>query len=102
MVHLVFHVSISTSRLNYRVSLSLIFCQWNLITPYTLDPGLVNLYFYTLREPNNYIKRASLFFSSFNVVGPAQFFGIITKKGEKERKKKRQGPTFFTLINSFN
>ena len=102
MVYLVFHVSISTSRLNYRVSLSLISCQCHLITPYTLDPGLVNLYFYTLREPNNYIKRASPFFSSFSVVRPTQFFGIITKKGEKERKKKRQGLTFFALINSFN
>ena len=88
----------------YRVSLSLIFCQCHLITQYTLDPGLVNLYFYTLREPNNYIKRTSPFFSSFSVVRPTHFFGIITKKkaGEKERKKKRQGLTFLTLINSFN
>ena len=86
----------------YRVSLSLIFCQCHLITQYMLDSGLVNLFFYTPREPNNYIKGASPFFSSFNVVRPTQFFGIITKKGEKERKKKRQGLTFFTLINSFN
>ena len=87
----------------YRVSLLLIFCQCHLITQYTLDSGLVNLYFYTLREPNNYIKRASLFFSSFIVVRPTQFFGIITKKkGEKERKRKRQGLIFLTLINSFN
>ena len=82
----------------YRVSLSLIFCQCHLITYYTLDPGLVNLYFYTLREPNNYIKRASPFFSSFSVVRQTQFFGIITKKGEK----KRHGLIFLALINSFN
>ena len=40
------------------------------------------------------------FFSSFSVVRPTQCFGTITKKGEKERKKKRQGLTFLTLINS--
>ena len=97
MVYLVFHVSISTSRLNYRVSLSLIFCQCHLITPYTLDPGLVNLYFYTLREPNNYIKRASPFFSSFNVVRPAQFFGIITKKMGKGKEKEKTRSNFFDL-----
>ena len=86
----------------YRVSLRF-FCQCHLITRYTLDPGLVNLYFYNLREPNNYVKRTSPFFSSFSVVRPTYFFGIITKKaGEKERKKKRQGFTFLTLINSFN
>ena len=66
-----------------RVSLSLIFCQCHLITQYTLDPGLVNLYFYTLREPNNYIKRTSPFFSSFSVVRLTHFFGIITKKKKK-------------------
>ena len=90
----------------YRASLSLIFCQCHLTTQYTLDPGLLNLYFYTLREPNNYIKRTSPLFSSFSVVRLTHFFGIITKKrkkaGEKERKKKRQGLTFLTLINSFN
>ena len=51
-----------------------------------------------LREPNNYIKRASPLFSSFSVVWPTQFFGII----KKQRKMKRQSWSFFTLINSFN
>ena len=101
VVHLVFHVSIKweadllcspfrCQAAPYRVSLSLVFCQCHLITHYTLDPGLVNLYFFTLREPNNYIKRASPFFSSFSVVRPKQFFGIITKKkGGRGRKGKR-------------
>ena len=40
-----------------------------------------------LREPNNYIKRASPLFSSFSVVRPAQFFSIIKKKNEKETTK---------------
>ena len=86
----------------YRVGLSFIFCQSHLISQYTLDPGLVNLYFYTLREPNNYIKRASPFCSSLSVVRPTQFFGIITKKEEKKREKKPHGLTFLALINSFN
>ena len=113
VVHLVFHVSIKWEAAllvhHFVVRQRLIesafrwfFCQSHLITQYTLDPGLVNLYFYTLREPNNYIKRASPFFSSFSVVRPTQFFSIITKKGEKEREKKLQGLTFLTLINSFN
>ena len=49
----------------------------------TLDPSLVILYFYTLRELNTYIKRPSPFFSSFSVVRQTQFFGIF-KKHEKE------------------
>ena len=77
----------------YRVNLSFIFCQSHLITQYTLDPGLVNLYFYTLREPNNYIKRASPIFWHYH---------IITKKEEKKREKKPHGLTFLALINSFN
>ena len=51
-----------------------------------------------LREPNNYIKRASPLFSSFSVVRPTQFLGIIKKK----RKQKRHSRSFLTLINSFN
>ena len=39
-----------------------------------------------LREPKNYIKRPSPLFSSFSVVRPTQFFGIIKKK-EKEKTK---------------
>ena len=54
-----------------------------------------------LREPNNYIKRAFSPFSSFSVVRPTQFFGIIQKK-KKKRKKIRRSWTFLTLINSFN
>ena len=38
------------------------FLSMSNVTQYTLDPGLVNLYFYTLRETNNYIKRASPFY----------------------------------------
>ena len=72
--HLVFHVSIKWAAAllvhHFIVRQRLIesafrwfFCQCHLITQYALDPGLVNLYFYNLREPNNYIKRASpLFF----------------------------------------
>ena len=33
--------------------------------------------------PNNYIKRAFPHFSSFSVVRPAQYFGIIKKKKKK-------------------
>ena len=51
-----------------------------------------------LREPNNYIKRASPLFSSFSVVRPTQFLGIIKKK----MKQKRHSRSFLTLINSFN
>ena len=114
VVHLVFHVSIKwgAALLVHHVvvrqrlielAFRWFFCQCRLITQYTLDPGLVNLFFYTLSEPNNYIKRAFPFFSSSSAVRPTQFFGIITKKGEKERKKeKRQGLTFLTLINSLN
>ena len=40
-----------------------------------------------LREPNNQIKRASPFFSSFSVVRPTQFFGIIKKNKEKKKEK---------------
>ena len=47
----------------------------------------------------NNIKRASPLFSSFSVVRPTQFFGIIKKK---KRTKKGQSWSFFTLINSFN
>ena len=46
----------------------------------------------------NNIKRASPLFSSFSVVRPTQFFGIIKKK----RKKKGQSWSLLTLINSFN
>ena len=81
----------------YRVSLSLIFSQCHLITQYTFDPGLVNLYFYTLREPNNYIKRAIPFSSSFSVVRPTQFFGIITKKGGKGKGNETTRFNFFDL-----
>ena len=34
--------------------------------------------------PNNYIKRAFPHFSSFSVVRPAQYFGIIKKKKRKK------------------
>ena len=113
MVHVVFQVSIKWEAAllfhHFVVRQRLIesafrwfFCQSHLITQYTLDPGFVNLYFYTLKEPNNYIKRASPFFSSFSVVRLTQFFGIITKKGEKKREKKPHCLTFLALINSFN
>ena len=42
-----------------------------------------------LREPNNYIERASPIFSSFSVVRPTQFFGIIKKK-KKEKKREKE------------
>ena len=38
-----------------------------------------------LREPNNYFKRACPLFSSFSVVRPTKFFGIIKKKKKKEK-----------------
>ena len=80
--------------------------RWLLITKYTLDPGLVNLYFFTLRGPINYIKRTSPrhppFFLRLAASDRPNFLALSQKKGEKERKKKRQGLTFLTLINSFN
>ena len=66
-----------------------------------MDPGIVNLYFYTLREPNNYIKRASALFSSFSVLRPTQFFGII-KQQRKEKEKETTRFNLFDLNNSFN
>ena len=66
-----------------------------------MDPGIVNLYFYTLREPNNYIKRASALFSSFSVVRPTQFFGII-KQQRKEKEKETTRFNLFDLNNSFD
>ena len=62
---------------------------------------LVNLYFYTPREPNNYIKRASALFSSFSVVRPTQFFGII-KQQRKEKEKETTRFNLFDLNNSFD
>ena len=40
-----------------------------------------------LREPNNYFKRACPLFSSFSVVRPTQFFGIIKKEKGKRYDK---------------
>ena len=64
-----------------------------------LDPGLVNLYFYTLREPNNHIKRTSPFFSSFSVVRPTHFFGIIPKKKKNRGKGKEKETTRFNFFD---
>ena len=62
------------------------------------------LHLYTLRQPNNYIKRVSPFFSSFSVVQPTLFLGIIKKRRRKGKEKETttQGLTFLTLINTFN
>ena len=86
----------------YRVSLSLIFLSISFNYSVYSRSWPCKLIFYTLREPNNYIKRASPFFSSFSVVRLTQFFGIITKKGETKREKKPHCLTFLALINSFN
>ena len=85
----------------YRVSLSLIFCQCHLITQYTLDPGLANLYFYTLREPINYIKRASPFFIRLASSDRPNFLALSQKRG-KGKEKETTRFDFFTFINSFN
>ena len=44
----------------------------------------------------------SSFFSSFSVVRPTQFLGIITKKRGKGKEKETTSFNFLTLINSFN
>ena len=68
---------------------------------YTLSALYTDRYFYTLRGPNNYIKRASPLFSSFSVVRPTQFFGII-KQQRKEKKKETTRFNLFDLNNSFD
>ena len=58
-----------------------------------------------LREPNNYIKRTCPLFSSFRVVRPTQFFGIIKNKKKnkkKTRKQEKRNGKVEPLINSFN
>ena len=60
-----------------------------------LDPGIVNFYFYTLRGPNNYIKRLSPFFLRLASYDRPNFLAL-------SKKKKRESLTFLTSINSFN
>ena len=62
-----------------------------------LDSGLVNLFFYTPREPNNYIKGASPFFSSFNVVPTDPIFWHYHKKRGKGKEKETTRVNFFYL-----
>ena len=51
-----------------------------------------------LREPNDFMKRTSPLFSSFSVVRPTQFFGIIKKKKNENETTKLN---LFELINFF-
>ena len=58
---------------------------------------------YFLSMSFNYPAYArSSFFSSFSVVRPTQFLGIITKKRGKGKEKETTSFNFLTLINSFN
>ena len=59
-----FTVSLSDSAQSLTLSFNFDQFFYHLVTQYTLDPGIVNLYFYTLRELNTYIKRPAPYFSS--------------------------------------
>ena len=96
-VHLVFHVSIKWEAallvhhfvVRQRLIESAFRWVWqcHLITQYTLDPGLVNLYFYTLREPNNYTKGASPFF--LRLASSDRPNGLTISQKKRKRKGKR-------------
>ena len=90
--HFLFTVSLSDSA--QTLSLSFNFDQIQLVTQYTFDPVLANLYFYTSRELNTYIN---FFFVQCRPTDPV--FWHFLKKQEKETTR---FIFFWTQINSFN